>query len=643
MRFPVKFFITFLLGFSSISAQFDSLYLQDNLNIILEESDSEIEDEELYEYLDQLRDDPVDLNKASVNDLLKIPFLDFSSASEIINYRNEEGNFSEKNILYKIKNIPSEIIDRIFPFVIVKENRFKKAFSSMNGELRSRIINDVQTRDGFEKEKFLGDRYKTYNRMKLEFGDKVNINLLAEKDAGENSYFDFTSFSFAIEEFYFLNKFVAGDYLAEFGQGLILWSPYGFGKNSSSIASVTKSERRFIPYSSSDENRFFRGGAIKTSYGNLSFSAFYSEKKIDARIDTISGNINSIPIDGYHRTDSELFKKNKLSEKIAGLTSTFSLFQNANLSLLYLNESLGESQQRNNEYYSFAYSLFIKDLMIKGETATEGNNFSSIVNAAFKINKNVSLLTSYRNYSGKFLSRFANALSEGSNPNNETGFYTGLDLRTKLGRSIIYYDIFKFPASSFYSDFPSTGNELSVYHEFIPVKRTKVRLNLKIENKEKQSVFDNRIITSARKIVKYKIDFTNQLSKSLRLKSRIEFSDFKDVTVDESGLLLYQDLHAKYSKSISIYGRIIFFKTDSYNSRVYEFENDLTGTMYNPALFGEGIRWYSMVKYRPAKNLILSGKYSETYKPDERIMGSGLMRINNNLDNRVSFQLDVYF
>ncbi len=65
--------------------------------------------------------------------------------------------------------------------------------------------------------------------------------------------------------------------------------------------------------------------------------------------------------------------------------------------------------------------------------------------------------------------------------------------------------------------------------------------------------------------------------------------------------------------------------------------------MYNPALFGEGIRWYAMIKYRPMKYLILSAKYSETYKPDERTLGSGLMQINNNLDNRISIQLDVYF
>ncbi len=518
MKFLSKFLILFLFVFASNFAQSDSLYHQDNLNILLEESASDIEDEELFEYLDQLRDDPIDLNKASVNDLLKIPFLDYTSASEIINYRKESGNFSEKSILYEIKDIPPEIIDRIFPFVVVRENKIKKAFSSMNGELRSRIINDIQTRYGFEKENFLGDRYKTYNRMKLEFGDKVKINLLAEKDAGENSYFDFSSFSFALEDFYFLDKFVTGDFLAEFGQGLILWSPYGFGKNSASIGSVTKSDRSFIPYSSSDENRFFRGAAFKTSLGGLSLSAFYSGKKIDARIDTISGMINSIPIDGYHRTDSELFKKNKLNEKIAGLTSSLSLFRGANLSLLYLNESLGEESQIKNEFYSLAYYFFYNEVMIKGETASDGKYFSHIINAAFKINKNVSLLTSYRNYSSNFLSRFSNALSESSNPNNETGFYTGLDLRTKLGRSIIYYDIFKFPSASFYSDFPSTGNELSLYHEFIPVKKTKVRLNLKIENKETQTVFDGRLIIADRNITKYKIDVTNQLSKSLRIK-----------------------------------------------------------------------------------------------------------------------------
>jgi hypothetical protein len=74
---------------------------------------------------------------------------------------------------------------------------------------------------------------------------------------------------------------------------------------------------------------------------------------------------------------------------------------------------------------------------------------------------------------------------------------------------------------------------------------------------------------------------------------------------------------------------------------VYEYENDLLGVMPNLAMYGKGIRWYVILKYKPLKFLTLSAKYSETYKPDENYLSSGDNEIIGNVDNRVSFQIDM--
>jgi hypothetical protein len=87
-------------------------------------------------------------------------------------------------------------------------------------------------------------------------------------------------------------------------------------------------------------------------------------------------------------------------------------------------------------------------------------------------------------------------------------------------------------------------------------------------------------------------------------------------------------------------GRIIFFKTDSYNSAIYEFENDLTGTYSITGLNGQGIRWYCLMKYKLFETLKLSLKYSEIYKPAEKSLGSGYSEITGNFDNQISLQID---
>ncbi|MGQ9643414.1 MAG: hypothetical protein ACUVT3_06120 [Ignavibacterium sp.] len=92
-----------------------------------------------------------------------------------------------------------------------------------------------------------------------------------------------------------------------------------------------------------------------------------------------------------------------------------------------------------------------------------------------------------------------------------------------------------------------------------------------------------------------------------------------------------------------LYGRIIFFETDSFNSAVYEFENDLTGVLTNLAMYGKGLRWYLMIRYKPFRFATLSLKYAETYKPNETSLSSGNNLIRNNLDNRISFQIDIAY
>lgn len=50
-----------------------------------------------------------------------------------------------------------------------------------------------------------------------------------------------------------------------------------------------------------------------------------------------------------------------------------------------------------------------------------------------------------------------------------------------------------------------------------------------------------------------------------------------------------------------------------------------------------------MIEYDLFDFARISAKYSELYKPDEVLLSSGNSQINNNLDNRLTFQLDINF
>ena len=104
--------------------------------------------------------------------------------------------------------------------------------------------------------------------------------------------------------------------------------------------------------------------------------------------------------------------------------------------------------------------------------------------------------------------------------------------------------------------------------------------------------------------------------------------------------MFYQDVNLRSSEKLWLDFRIIFFQTDSYDSRLYEYENDLRGVLSLPALYGRGVRWYALVRYELADRLELSAKYSDLIRDDVKRIGTGLDELPTNHDNRIGVQID---
>ena len=93
-------------------------------------------------------------------------------------------------------------------------------------------------------------------------------------------------------------------------------------------------------------------------------------------------------------------------------------------------------------------------------------------------------------------------------------------------------------------------------------------------------------------INRLRLNFTHTLNEQISLKSRVEFS-FYSKQSSEKGVLVFQDVAYKpLHKSFALNGRLSWFSTDGYNSRLYAYENDLLYSFSIPALYGNGIRAY---------------------------------------------------
>jgi len=667
-------FITLLFTFFNqhILSQTDSTDANTEQIIydLLQESTTEGDNEDIYGILEDLSINPIDLNTAELSELQRVPGLTALFSSIIIEHRKKVGAFFSINELYLIEGLPKEIVEKVKPFLtvvhqnITDETNFEEIFKtlwdgwseSVKLSVRSRIINDIQERRGFTENKFEGSSPKIYNRFLFNYGGLIDAGLVAEKDAGEKSLNEFTSFHFAVKNYGIIKTFALGDYTLEFGQGLALWSPYAISKGTNATYPSKRNSKMINPYKSTNENNFFRGAAVTIAYDAFMISGFYSNNFFDANIDSVSRSILSTPIDGFHRTENEIGKKRSARETLYGARVDFVdpndninagiLFYSSKFSSPFLQEAPFDLSGDEFSYYSIYYDLYFGRINVFGESAFDGRSIASLVSASFTLDRNFSFVTLVRNYPRNY--RNIHSFAFGENPGatqNEFGIYTGFQWRTFLGEINFYFDQFKFPYATFENPLPSSGNEFLFDLRSKPINKIETNLRFKYEKKEITEKIENLASLLPRLRQAIRGEITYEVSNKLRLRSRLEFISYHldEMNIKEKGLMAFQDVRFSPLQNLSINGRIILFQTDSFNSAVYEYENDLQGILSNVALYGTGIRWYLMIKYKPLKFISLSAKYSETYKPLESKLGSGFSEINNNVDNKVSFQAEINF
>lgn len=668
-----------LISSSKLFAQLDTLEIpiDNQLENVIEETIGDAEDTQLNEIIEDLIQNPVEINEATINDLTRIPFIDQFLAQNIIKYRTSYGFIYTLTEIKSVEGMTEELFDRIAPFLYVDRTKFAN-FSTQNEipereyrpfikktynvNFRQRYFQTFPRRKGYETGAYYNSPFKLYNRLTADYSKKYYVSFLTEKDPGEKSFYDFVSGSLFIKDFLIFKKFVVGDYALEFGQGLAMWRQIGFAKGADAVYPIKKKASGIEQYKSTDENQFFRGIAFSTQLKNFEFTFFYSANTFDARIDTINNIITSTPLDGYHRNTNELARKNSESEKLFGSHISYNFLSNQ-IGFTFYQSKFSKPISPNSyfknfegtfNYISTDFNFFYERLNLFGEISKDkNNNFATLVGLQSSISRNLSFVTLYRNYPAEYINLHGYGFGERNGPtNNETGFYLGIKHLNRFGTFNIYFDQFKFFYPLGYDKTLTSGKEILVAYESPLISKTKYLIRYKNENKEinSKSVDEfNRTkrVTNTRQQQNFRLEIQKYFGPSNinRVAFRIEYVNvyYKSFISSEDGLLAFGDLNLRLLKNLKLQWRISYFQTKSYDSRIYQFENDVLGVFSTSALYGRGIRWYALVNYKIFNFLNLSLKYAELYRDDMKKLGSGNDEIPTNLSNSLTFQLDIKF
>lgn len=528
---------------------------------------------------------------------------------------------------------------------------WKKFWSLPSVTVRSRVRQKLQTSRGYSEGKYLGSPVVSYQRIKINHGENISGGLLVEKDAGERKFNDYTNSFIRIQNLGFIKSVVIGDYVIEAGQGMVLWRGYDFTKGANIKSGSLRKGRDLMPHLSADEVGYLRGFATLLNWRRFNGMIFYSNKNLSASVDSL-GDVTSF-YSGYYRTNSEIAKRENLNEKVFGARTTYELYEEFKFGLTWgvCSYSKQIKVTGNNFFsnYGFDYTLIMNRISLFGEVASNSKtDFSGINILAISPNAFVDVVALYRNYSPNYFNRFANPFGESYGGTNEEGFFIGLELKLFRGIKLIgYSDKFVFPKSK-EINFSKLGNEYFSQLEYKLNKNILVTLRYKNKSTDDyQKIIDEmkREIRIIDKTVRrnYRINVDYDLSKFVRLRWRFEYRTVNSNTTKatEIGRMLFQDLSIKSKKLWTLNFRINYFKSDSYYSGISQYENDLMGVLSIPVLYGEGIKWYVLLKYRIINSLDLSLKYSYLIREDVRKIGNGLDELPANVDNRIGVQLDV--
>ena len=296
-------------------------------------------------------------------------------------------------------------------------------------------------------------------------------------------------------------------------------------------------------------------------------------------------------------------------------------------------------------FVSAGWRANLGELFFTGEVSSNLTQSAVITSALLPVGKKIDVVASFRNYPRDYFHLYANGFGERSATRNEQGFYLGAKWRSPIGEINIYLDHFKFPGSSNLSDFSSSGDDFLFSFRTKILKNLSLSLKYKDEQKADDIVEGNKLIAANSRKQNLRGEISCNIGRNFKSKTRLEFVRFYPNTADdyESGYLFYQNFQARLFRILDLHIRLTMFETESYKSRVYQFENDLPGQLSNLPLYGKGMKWYLLLKFRPLKYVTISLKYSELYKPEEHFLSSGENMILGNLDNRLSFQLDFKF
>ncbi|MEY3957318.1 MAG: hypothetical protein RLZ73_1774 [Bacteroidota bacterium] len=441
------------------------------------------EEEEKQSSFDYYLANPLNINLVSEQEMQSSLLFNSIQIADFIAYRKQIGTFQS---ILELQTIPSwdlEFLRRTQDYLIcsLTTPRWWKLSSSTH-QILFKTDWTAETKKGFtdpdlkSRVRYVGDRTNQTLRYRGQLNSNLRMGFLLQKDAGEKNLSDFNSGFIEYKSKGRIEKIIVGDFVNQWGQGLVQSGGFSLGKSFESIKATQKFHLGGLAYSSSTEYGFYRGINITFKLIEyLRIQAFASLRNLDATTGTDSLGqpfLRSRVEDGFHRTTSEIGHKNAMQERTLGANLVYSarsfplvLQFNTVFTHWSLPKPEGSGYKKAEwsgqtlRNYSISFQYPFRNIRLVGEFAYAGEHrYSILQSGATSLSKKADLSYLFRLYSSGYFSPTSNGLSENAENLNETGLFLGHSYQiNRQWRLSSFVDYFHFPGPKYQVSQPNTS------------------------------------------------------------------------------------------------------------------------------------------------------------------------------------------
>ena len=602
-----------------------------------------------YETLSYMAEHPMDINTATTDDLLRLPLITPEQVEDIDAYRYRYGPLRSISELAMIESIDAQLRSLLSCFLTVNQSPEEKHFPSLGNILkygRHELLATGQVpfykRHGDENG-YLGYQYRHWLRYTFSRGEWLKAGIVASQDAGEpffanknNAGYDYYSAYLLLRHLGPVKALAVGRYRVKLGMGLVMNNSLSFGKLMM-LSSLNRQRPTINAHASRSEGNYLQGAATTiTPLKGLDITAFASYRNRDATLND-DGTIATLLTTGYHRTVSEMERKNNTHQTAVGANVNY-LTNGFHVGLSAVHTSLSrelnpDTRQIYRAIYpsgdcfwnaSVDYGYASRRLTIGGETATGGSGGVATINTiSYEAAPSLRRTAIQRFYSRRYYSLFSRSFSDGSRVQNESGIYVGATWQPLVWLSLMAYTDYAYhPWAIYQADRESTSWD-NLFAATIKKGKITANLRYRYRSRERNGEEEGQLIWKREQRGRLQVDYDGGAF-STRSQIDIAACSYKE---NSFGWMISQGLtYTCHRLRAAITAG--YFHTDDYDSRVYTYERGMLYEFGFPVYYGEGLRYALTLRSDITSRLMLQAKLGVTDYFDRDHISSGLAQID---------------